>query len=78
MAASRDYNILWAGQAQTNDLPTVEMADTRTNYAPHVSGKDITNKDSIHGESLRAGRVMPAAKPKTRKSHRSQNLTVYR
>ena len=41
-----------AGQAQTNDR--LEMAETRTNYAPHVSGKDITSKDSIHGETLRA------------------------
>ena len=33
----------WAGQAQTNDLRRLEMAETRTNYAPHdiVSGKVI-------------------------------------
>ena len=40
----------WAGQAQTNDLRRLEMAETRTNYAPHdiVSGKDITQNDSIY------------------------------
>ena len=40
----------WVGHAQTNDLPMVEVAETRTNYAPHVSGKDIQNRNSMYGQ----------------------------
>ena len=48
----------------------LKMAETCTNYASHVSGKDIQNRNSILGQILRARRMTPAARPKHRKSYR--------
>ena len=59
-------------------LQRLEMAQTRTNYASHVSGKDILIRNSVQGENVRARRMTPAARPKHRKNHRSRTLTVYR
>ena len=46
----------WAGHAMPKQmtLRRLEMAETRTNYAPHVSGKHIQNRDSIHCQILQA------------------------